>query len=386
MKMNLQLLLILLLSIGISSCGKKEEKNDNVRITQPSTPEDNATQDLLLAIDNNDTELALAAISRGADVNYTTSNGETLLTYTIAHDQRSMIKILLNAGAIIEKKNKAGDAPIHIASKLSNLSLLKLLLENGANINSLDISNHSSLHLAIMNRSEEMCFFLIRNNIDIYLVNKNGETALDTAKRLNFSSIFIYLTIKMQLDLGQANEDTLKLVIQNGHIEALNEVIKLAPHLITNPQKFDPLILAMEYSDHDIANKMLDVLMSNGAPLNGLKPSEIPIHFAIKKLNYDFVNFIASQGADLNNNNQNGENSVIVAVQNNHFEMVRLLRSRGGFKKYSATVNGKTKKFNACEIAREINRKLTDAEEKKINKKIRVELNCGWRIIFELFD
>jgi ankyrin repeat protein len=73
-------------------------------------------------------------ISRGADVNYIDSFGESALHYAAGMDfgDTRMIELLLRSGADVKLRTKDGQTPLALAKKYGNTELQKALERAGA--------------------------------------------------------------------------------------------------------------------------------------------------------------------------------------------------------------------------------------------------------------
>jgi hypothetical protein len=81
-----------------------------------------------------------------------------------------------------------GQTAYHWAAKLGDIKMLKLLLEFGLFHNQKDFKGRTPLYLAAVNNHKEICNFLLANNGNIFLKDKNGLGPSDVAgsKELKF--------------------------------------------------------------------------------------------------------------------------------------------------------------------------------------------------------
>lgn len=73
----------------------------------------------------------------------------------------NILKLLIEKGASINKKDSLGDTPLIIACSLGNLESVKILLTNGANPNTANYESKKPLNLAIKSGNEELINLLI---------------------------------------------------------------------------------------------------------------------------------------------------------------------------------------------------------------------------------
>ena len=76
-------------------------------------------------------------LKRGAAPNKTTPQGDTALHMVHVTDNNSgakIVKLLVAHGANINAKNKIGETPLHVATRIGSRPFVKALLDNGADI------------------------------------------------------------------------------------------------------------------------------------------------------------------------------------------------------------------------------------------------------------
>ncbi|KAF7989329.1 hypothetical protein HCN44_008003 [Aphidius gifuensis] len=128
------------------------------------------------------------------NLNVTNLRGETCLHLACLNGLDDLIEILIDAGAdvnamtIIEKRTA-----LHIACYHGKIKIVKLLLNcQTININSADYLGDTALHIAAKNGFIKIVELILRHDVDIYLRNCNGLTAMeqvhDIIREYKFSS------------------------------------------------------------------------------------------------------------------------------------------------------------------------------------------------------
>jgi len=117
-------------------------------------------------------EIITLLLKKGANPNSKDHRGNGPL---YVHGNPQIIHILLNAGAGPNARNLRGDTPLFSMSAALNKDKTKLLVQFGADINIKNSQNETSLFYS---RSAEVVKTLLKNNMDIYVVNDAGDTAL----------------------------------------------------------------------------------------------------------------------------------------------------------------------------------------------------------------
>ena len=82
-----------------------------------------------------------------------------------------VIRVLLKAGAVVNKTAKQGISPLHLAAKFGHIDVVNLLLESGADPDKASNSGMTALQLALTNGHHDVCKALIQGGarvVDIW--------------------------------------------------------------------------------------------------------------------------------------------------------------------------------------------------------------------------
>lgn len=100
----------------------------------------------------------------------------------ISNDEK-MVKSLLEKGANPNKRPLFGEEfPIHLAAERYNCSIMKMLIDYGANVNKKDRAHRSALNFAVLFRDLEMVKLLLDHGADIFSEDAIGQYPLAWAK------------------------------------------------------------------------------------------------------------------------------------------------------------------------------------------------------------
>jgi ankyrin repeat protein len=82
-------------------------------------------------------EVARYLVLKGADVNLPSNNGFGVYPVhsAAAGNYTQIVRMLIEANALVNVKQQAGSTPLHAAAQNGNIDLLILLLEHGADVN-----------------------------------------------------------------------------------------------------------------------------------------------------------------------------------------------------------------------------------------------------------
>ena len=105
---------------------------------------------LLKAASEGNTEYVNALITAGADVNHCCEYYPgPVLNFTAEYDHTECVKALLAAGADVNIKNSDGRDALYYSALNTNFDLIQILLNSGANVNSRDRAGKFPLLAAV---------------------------------------------------------------------------------------------------------------------------------------------------------------------------------------------------------------------------------------------
>jgi ankyrin repeat protein len=137
----------------------------------------------------------------GSKLDFTDTDGLSILYYPIRYDYPDIFNILLeenknNVGvSLIDLRDNYGMVPLHYAIRYRNLHALTKLLANNADPNYKNKEQYNALHLAVIKRDVEMVTILVKYIKNINAKTNGGDTALHQA--CNFQ---LYEIAKILLD------------------------------------------------------------------------------------------------------------------------------------------------------------------------------------------
>ena len=145
---------------------------------------------LFLAVEKNHLEMAKLLIKNGADVNTNDSSLYRPL-HIAAQKNYEITKLLLESGADPNNTNQHGYAPIHYAALNGKNDIVELLILHHADVNLRDEKDYTALMAVasqeILKGSDLISTtkLLLEKGADPSIVNKDGKTAYDYAKRIH---------------------------------------------------------------------------------------------------------------------------------------------------------------------------------------------------------
>jgi ankyrin repeat protein len=150
--------------------------------------EERLIRPLAMAVYNRSLEMIQLLLSRGANVNASTDSEITALGAALSYDEIDWetVRILVAAGADVNKATKWGGLPLCIAVEQRRMDLVDLFLEAGANINGSDVKGYTALTKSIERQDLDIMQALLRAgaNTDFLAAERWSRTALQTAAKI----------------------------------------------------------------------------------------------------------------------------------------------------------------------------------------------------------
>lgn len=188
-----------------------------------------------------------------------------------------------------------GRACIHESVSNDNIDLIALLLQNGANINLKDDEEETPLTVAILNESIDVIDFLLRHGSNPNLKDDEGETPLIRA-------------------ISCKNIKIIELLLQHGADTGLK-----------NAYGETPLIYAISTLDYDNITDIINLLVEKTIDLNEQdNDGDTALHLAVENELPRLIKSLMKKGANcfVKNNFQNTPIDIILS--NHDYEILRM--------------------------------------------------------------
>jgi ankyrin repeat protein len=267
---------------------------------------------------------------------------------------------LLGEGYSVDSADDDGQTPLHWAIRNQQVSTVKLLLEQNACVNLVDKEGKSALHYAINQSETDLLQVLGTRNANLELADVKGRTPLLTA--VEASSI---VGTKYLLDMG-ANPTAMNFKQQNVlHLAALaetDEALKLTklllPHCVHLSASDLNNMTPLHYSVAKGNKELSKFLLQNGVDINtGIQrvckdhptvqrsiPDMVPrdyqrsssayeihgltpLHFAALAAHPSMIDFLLSEGANVNARCWNGDSPLHLTLRKSLLDVDRIFSS-----------------------------------------------------------
>ena len=143
-----------------------------------------ANTPLMEAAQEGHLDLVRHLINCGANVNATTSSGDTALMYSCENGHTDVAELLLQSGADLEHEAEGGRTSLMKASRAGHLCTVQFLINRGANVNKVTANNdHTALSLACAGGHLAVVELLLANGSDPTHRLKDSSTMLIEAAK-----------------------------------------------------------------------------------------------------------------------------------------------------------------------------------------------------------
>ena len=244
-----------------------------------------APKDLATAVQAGASKQALEMIRSGADVNQTQGDGSTPLLWAVNRQDYEVAQALLAKKANPNAVNLFGAMPLTEAARLNDDKLVKMLLDAGAKVDSANPDDETALMLAIKNGSLPMTETLVKAGADVNRIEKFH------------------------------NQTPLIYAAAGGHIS----ILKL---LLSKDADVRPRAL---YTDWP--SQVTSEPRAQYRPVGGLTA----LMYGIRDGCYSCVAQLVAAGANVNFPTPEGITPLMLALDNEHNEIAKLLMDKGAY-------------------------------------------------------
>lgn len=156
--------------------------------------EDIAVTDLIAAARTGTIAEVKRELSRGAYVDCVDDEFNTPLMHSVVRNENASAKLLVARGADVRAKNRRNETAFSVACMMGNEEMARLLLDKGASPEIIDVYGSHPLHHAVRNGHAGIVTILLPRVRNINVRDREGNTALRIALRLNRREMVRLLT------------------------------------------------------------------------------------------------------------------------------------------------------------------------------------------------
>jgi ankyrin repeat protein len=248
---------------------------------------------LWIAATNGRMDTVRALVQRGADVNQTKVNGDTLLIGAVlGGDNADVVKLIIEKGGDVNQATNDGFTPVFMASHNGHTAALKLLMENGGDVKQATNDGTTPVYAASYGGHTNVLKLLIENGGDVNQATNNGFTPVYIASEKGHTA-------------------ALKLLIENGG--NVNQA---------NKDGLTPVYIASEEG----RTAALKVLLKHGADVHKAdNEGTLPVWIAAQNDHADALHTLLKAGANARTAQWSGFPTLHIAAKQGHLPVVRVL-------------------------------------------------------------
>lgn len=333
MKKILLLVLSLLCMLGCATivpenvCPPKDYRSYKKKANKPAAP-------ILMqeAISSTNIQNLKCMMAAGFDSNMILqeNSGTTPLIYSSKNGNKATTKIILDSGAKINYQTPSGVTALITAINNHDIEILSLLLARGASIEKRDRNGDNALLHAATVGDLKTIEVLIANNADINIKNYKGETPLIKAKDHNhYDIVKFFLLHGAELNYGDII-DILFQSIKNADLDLLSIVLKKNPSFINIKDETGKTLLINAILTNNI--NMVNFLLTNGADIN--MPDDeygiTPIMYATREGFEEIFFLLLNSGADPNIKSKSEISAINMFSKSFNVTILNALIKKGG--------------------------------------------------------
>lgn len=309
-------------------------------------------------------------VKNGADIQILNENGQNLLHITVfSFVNLNVIEFLITEGLSTNSIDFEGRSPLHFACQRGCLPVIDLLLKNDANLELADKSGNTPIFFALNSifDMEAIFHFLIKKKVNLSAINNSGSSLLHVACSRGFakiSELCLINGVKMNIVDNEGatafhyacyagHSEIIKFFIKNGAlfeqpIPNKSGNLYFTLHSACNRLHLD--VVKMILNDEDKLNGSINLTDQTGATalflicskglFELLKPEKFIIQLRI-------VELLIEKGADLDLADETGSTPLHKACKRGNLKLVKFLIEKG------ANLNLKNKdEFTPLQVAR----------------------------------
>ncbi|HEY4245419.1 MAG TPA: ankyrin repeat domain-containing protein [Lacunisphaera sp.] len=225
------------------------------------------TNNLNRAIYREHPDLVQKFLAEGADVNQANDNGGTPLIYAAQYSDLTLIKTLVERGAMVNATDRDGNSALSYvaAGKIYRNDAAVFLLSHGADVNVVNHEGRTPLHLAMARSGEsandakqlELVTVLLSAGADPMLKTKKGELALHLAAAADQSDAVMEKLLSATKDPHDLDFTGYSAFSKAARVGAHRTALFLISHSFA-PQEFVPAATAATgpYATIDVAREI----------------------------------------------------------------------------------------------------------------------------------
>jgi ankyrin repeat protein len=281
-------------------------------------------------------------LENGADTEIKDMHGSSILNQALLCKDVLCSQLLLQFGAKVNSLSNVFGVmmtPLHLASSCcGSEELVKILLDAGCIVNCLDSEKRTPLHIAVFNGSVKQVHLLLEYGADVHVRDANGNTPLHNVRRLNCARILVDCGADVKAVTNSGKTTIFTAADKQGDAECVRFLISLGVDpLVRDESGRSALDIAIQrhYNTEqrffdDGGVKCVAVLLENGAKLDAANVKDECLHNAIIRKRLGYALALLHHGVPVNVSSVHDRKTALhLATERNFIAGVKLLLERG---------------------------------------------------------
>ena len=261
-----------------------------------------APKDLATLVQAGETKLALEQIQAGADVNRAQPDGTTPLLWAVSRVDYDVAQALIAKKADVNAANQFGAMPLTEAARKSDARLVKMLLDAGAKADSANPDGETALMMAISG-----------GNVSVVEMLVNAGAHVNTIEKFHNQTPLMYAAASSR------GGQMVKLLLAKGADVHKRALYSDWPSQVTSEPRtqYRPVggLTALLYATRSGCYECVQDLLAAGADINLPTPEGVtPLMIALDNEHNDVAKLLIEKGANLNVWDWWGRTALWVAV------------------------------------------------------------------------
>ena len=179
---------------------------------------------------------------------------ESILSYSIKNHNISVSNLILTSPVLdLDYQDANGNSYLHLAILFKQEEIVKLLIEKGININKKNKEGNTALHLAYLKNDKNIINILEENGIDTNILNNNNKLAEEMNN--NFKQNNFNYRANVNLSNKEVNKNQIKSDKNNCTNNNNNMNLKSRNNTIINSYKFKPKNNSIHKQNTNVNNR-----------------------------------------------------------------------------------------------------------------------------------
>lgn len=268
-------------------------------------------------------------------------DGMTALHLAAKQGDIEEVKRLLDQGAALETRDKAGSTPLHWAVYTGRYEIVKFLIAEGADVNAEDGWHSTPLLRATEWGHKDVVQLVIAKGANVKVGNKLGETPLHAAAARGYKDIAQVLIANGADVNANLNEGgtPLHAAVARGHKDMVELLIAARADVNANLNQGGTPLHSLAFYVRPENRAIAKLLIAKGADVNQAEGMRgmTALHLAIEHSNEDIFEVLVASGANVNATDNNGSTPLHYAARYKGFmipeematEMAREIIAKG---------------------------------------------------------